>query len=268
MMTAAAIPSESTARFREMSIIRCAYPALMKQDLHAHTYTNISFIVSGSLSETVGMKSELAGPLSIVFKPEGTEHANQFGPSGAVILSVRLNQSFAKALQDWQKDLNKWRWQHCGPATKWFLLLMQSLQGKKIESRTEIENHLYEMLAALSRTPTSKRGTSPRWLQLVKQEIDDNVENCSRVRDLAERVQVHPVYLARQFRSYLAVSVSEYVKQRRLATTAQLLSTNRLSLASVAAQAGFSDQSHMGRFFKCATGLTPHRYRQLVSNIL
>ena len=241
----------------------------MKQDLHAHAYTNITFIVTGSLTETVGAKSEIARPLSIVVKPEGTEHTDQFGPSGAVALSVRLEHSFTSTLQDWGKDLIQWRWQHCGPATRWFLLLLQIVQQHNLQSQTEIENSLYEILAALSHTRRSTTGDSPRWLGLIKQEIDDDVENCGRVRDLAERAGVHPVYLARKFRSCLGVSVSEYVQQRRIEATTQLLSIRRLSLASIACQAGFSDQSHMGRVFKSKTGVTPDTYRRLiVSNVL
>ena len=266
-MNNSSIPSALTARLREMRVRRCFYAPLAKQSRHAHPYTNITFVVSGSLSETVGMKSEVAGPLSVVIKPAGTEHADQFGPNGAVALSVYLDHSFTSALRYWEKDLIQWRWQHCGAATKWFLLLLQSLQQGDADSLTEIENSLYEILASLSCAHAST-SDSPRWLELVKQEIDDDVENCGRVRDLAERAGVHPVYLARQFRSHLDVSVSQYVKQRRVSATAQLLSTDRLSLASVACRTGFSDQSHMGRIFKSTTGLTPHAYRRIVSNVL
>lgn len=258
-----------TAWLQEMSIRRCSYRALMKQDLHAHAYTNITFIVTGSLNETVGKKSEIARPLSIVVKPEGTEHTDQFGPAGTVTLSLRLDHSFTSTLRDWGKDLIQWRWQHCGPATRWFLLLLHILQEKNLQSQTDIENSLYEILAALSHTGKSTSGDFPRWLGLIKQEIDDDVENCGRVRELAERAGVHPVYLARKFRSCLGVSVSEYVKQRRVEVTTQLLSIRRLSLAAIACQAGFSDQSHMGRVFKSKTGLTPDTYRRLiVSNVL
>jgi AraC family transcriptional regulator len=254
---------------QDMSIRRCSYTALEKQDRHAHAYTNITFILTGSLTETVGAKSETAGPLSIVVKPEGTEHIDEFGPGGALALSIRLDHSFTSTLQDWGKDLMEWRWQHCGPATRWFLLLFQILQQKNLESQTEIENSLYETLAALSHTRRSTTGDFPRWLDLIKQEIDDDVENCGRVRDLAERAGVHPVYLARKFRSCLGVSVSDYVKQRRVEACTQLLSVRCLSLASIACQAGFSDQSHMGRVFKSKTGITPDTYRRLiVSNVL
>ena len=229
---------------------------------------NVTFIVAGSLRETVGTKSEIAGPLSVVLKPAGTEHADEFGPAGAVALSVRLDQSFIKALQDWERDLVQWRWQHSGGATKWFLLLLKSLQRTNDESRTATENAIYEMLAALCHVSAAAPCHAPQWLQRVKLEIDDDVENCGRVRDLAERAGVHPVYLARQFRSYLGVSVSEYVRQRRVAATAQLLLRDHESLASIACEAGFSDQSHMGRIFKHKTGLTPHAYRRIVSNVL
>jgi len=56
-MTAPPIASTLTGRLQEMSICRHSYPALLKQDRHAHAYMNITFIVTGSLSEAVGMKS-------------------------------------------------------------------------------------------------------------------------------------------------------------------------------------------------------------------
>ena len=254
---------------QEIAISHHSYRASLKQDRHAHGYTNVTFIVSGSLVETVGKKSEIARPLSIVVKPTSTEHTDEFGPTGAKAVSVRLENKFTSALQNWGNDLVEWQWQHCGPATKWFLLLLRSHREANTESPAAVENNLYEMLAALSRASRNSSGDSPRWLALIKQEIDDDVENCGRVRDLAKRAGVHPVYLTRQFRNCLGVSVSEYVKQRRVQTTAQLLSSSQLPLASVACQAGFSDQSHMGRVFRSQTGLTPHAYRRLmVSNVL
>jgi AraC-like DNA-binding protein len=33
------------------------------------------------------------------------------------------------------------------------------------------------------------------------------------------------------------------------------------SLSDIAADAGFSDQSHLGRVFKAATGMTPRQFR-------
>lgn len=66
--------------------------------------------------------------------------------------------------------------------------------------------------------------------------------------------------LARQFRLAYGISPSGYRVQRQVAQ-AQGLMREGLSLAEVAAAAGFSDQSHLGRQFRRTTGLTPAQWR-------
>lgn len=66
--------------------------------------------------------------------------------------------------------------------------------------------------------------------------------------------------LARQFRLAFGTSPSSYRVQRQVAR-AQGLIRQGLALAEVAAAAGFSDQSHLGRQFRRATGLTPAQWR-------
>lgn len=66
--------------------------------------------------------------------------------------------------------------------------------------------------------------------------------------------------LARQFRAAYGISPSGYRVQRQVKLARSLLSGG-LPLAEVAAAAGFSDQSHLGRQFRRATGLTPGQWR-------
>jgi AraC family transcriptional regulator len=75
---------------------------------------------------------------------------------------------------------------------------------------------------------------------------------------------VHPVYLARSFRERYGVSVGEYVRRLRLDWAAAQLSATETPVATVAAEAGFADQSHFTRAFKRHMGLTPGRYRRVV----
>lgn len=70
--------------------------------------------------------------------------------------------------------------------------------------------------------------------------------------------------LARQFRAMCGTSPYHYALMRRLDFARQQLSSGR-SLVQVAVAAGFADQAHFSRMLRVAFGITPGRYRALMS---
>ncbi len=68
--------------------------------------------------------------------------------------------------------------------------------------------------------------------------------------------------LARQFKHAFGTSPHRYLTMRRL-DAARTDIAKGLSLAEVAADCGFADQSHLTRQFKAAFGLTPGRWRAI-----
>ncbi|HEY8878231.1 MAG TPA: AraC family transcriptional regulator [Roseateles sp.] len=70
--------------------------------------------------------------------------------------------------------------------------------------------------------------------------------------------------LARQFRLAYGISPSGYRVQRQVAR-AQVLMRAGLSLAEVATEAGFADQSHLTRQFRRAVGVTPGQWRAAIA---
>ena len=72
---------------------------------------------------------------------------------------------------------------------------------------------------------------------------------------------VHPVHLARTFRETQGMTIGQYFRGVRLARATDLLRDPRRPLSDIAIEAGFSDQSHLCREFKRATGVSPGRFR-------
>jgi len=245
-------------------VAELTYAEDQRQRRHAHEETTISIVLSGSLVERVAQTEEVARPLSVVVKPSGTEHEDRFGPGGARILQIRLASALAARLRDWQSPVDHWRWMHGGPGFVPFLHVLRLVRHHGTGGHT-IPDAVTEVIAALSSNPSKPNRTAPRWLELVREQINDSHTRTPRVQALAHAAHVHPVHLAREFRRYFGVSVTEYMQRRRVQHAAALLGDTRTSASSVSYDAGYTDQSHFCRIFKRETGLTPVAFRHLVA---
>jgi AraC family transcriptional regulator len=102
----------------------------------------------------------------------------------------------------------------------------------------------------------------PSWLSQSEQVLRTCLREAPLVKELAHAAGVHPVHFARTFRKYFRVSVAEYVRAARLEHAAQAISSSRAPFATIAAEAGFYDQSHLIRVFRKSFGVTPAQFRR------
>lgn len=83
---------------------------------------------------------------------------------------------------------------------------------------------------------------------------------------LAKACGVDRFRLTRAFRAAFGLPPHAYLVQLRLARARRLLASGALP-AEVASDLGFADQSHLGRWFMRAYGMTPAAYRKRCSNL-
>jgi AraC family transcriptional regulator len=231
---------------------------------HAHDTLGVSVVLRGSVEETSGRTSERAGVASAVIKPPGTIHANRFGPNGARLLAVEIDEDRAAGLLDHQGTLARWRWVRVlhtlGVASRVMLELSAAAQA----SDGALENVAIDLVAALDDDVQRWSATrAPSWLERIRERLEDEYGQPCRVRELALEAGVHPVYLARRFRRQFGTSVLGYLRAVRLREAVRELADADRPLADIAYHTGFSDQSHLTRVLRAATGLTPLEYRLL-----
>jgi AraC family transcriptional regulator len=245
-----------------VSVARVRYGSGFRQTRHADDRIQISVVLDGRLVERVGSRDERAGPLSLVVKARGVEHADDYGSSGVLIGSLALEGNEGERLLDGAAAIPDWLWSNVSPALRSMLRLVDRVPGARGAFEADDPDVLDVLAAVTSTAPGRASRVPPAWIAQVREQFDDG--ELGRVRTVAARAGVHPVYLARAFRRWFGCSVSAYLRHTRVARSAGLL-TGDTSLTHVAATAGFSDHPHFCHRFRDATGLTPGRYRALAS---
>jgi AraC-like DNA-binding protein len=133
--------------------------------------------------------------------------------------------------------------------------------------RLERESKLFEAFTALLgryAQPGKLRavGRESCAVRLARQHLDQHWSEPLGLFELAHLVGLSAFYLSRVFKRELGLSPFEYQTQRRIMRSKHLLS-HGVSIAQVALEVGYADQSNFTKQFKRLTGVTPKRYATL-----
>jgi AraC family transcriptional regulator len=123
--------------------------------------------------------------------------------------------------------------------------------------------HLIRHALAPRRPGRGPDGALPRGrLRAVVEYIEEHPDDSPTLGQLAAVARLSVYHFARQFKAATGLPPHEYVIARRVERAKQFLQGGGdLSLAEVAAQAGFTDQSQFCRHFKRLVGFTPGQFR-------
>ncbi len=92
--------------------------------------------------------------------------------------------------------------------------------------------------------------------------IDSRCFEKLTLKEVAEHTFYNPAYLSRIFKEQCGVSLSEYIKEKRMGEAARLLSDSSLSNDEIMYQVGYSDKKQFYKNFKDIYHETPAEFRK------
>lgn len=133
------------------------------------------------------------------------------------------------------------------------------MQGRKPETRVI----RYGFESVVPRASTAIHGTNDSLIVKAMEILELNSTAGISVDVLAKQLRISRRYLENRFKAETGRSVHEELIQMRLERAAGLLRTDKhLSVEETATLCGFSDASHLNRFFVRKFGVSPSIYRR------
>jgi AraC family transcriptional regulator len=123
--------------------------------------------------------------------------------------------------------------------------------------------HLIRHVLAPRRPGRGRDGTLPRGrLRAVVEYVEEHLDTGPTLEQMAAVARLSPYHFARQFKGATGLPPHQYVIARRVERAKPFLEGGGdVSLAQVAAHAGFADQSRFCHHFKRLVGVTPGQFR-------
>ncbi len=228
---------------------------------HAHASASLSLVIAGEQLDTVDGVASLCRGLTVIAKPSGVVHETETGATGCRSVTVEVPSRMERMLRtrfglfDRVYHLDDQRIGHA------IFRLWGATRETDDQARldalwmTAAQEIASAFVAGAERRPPGGSGTRVADGMML---IERGLGPC----EVAAQLRVHPVHLCRLMRGETGRSTASNVRRVRVRRALDRLVTGRNSLAAIAAETGFADQSHMTREFTRELGVTPGGIRR------
>ena len=247
--------------------VQHAYPR------HSHDYYVISLIERGRQSFTHKGTKHSTPPGGVILINPGAAHTGEAAdeqgfelrslyPTTALMETAVFELTRHRALPFFKEVRVDHRW-----ATNSVLSLHKAIAegAGTLECESRILWTLAELIKRYADISSAEQplGEEKKAIQQARAYIEEYFAEGITLNKLAQHVALSPYYLLRVFSSEVGMPPYAYLESVRIRHAQQLIETGK-PLAEVAAEVGFSSQSHLTRQFKKIIGATPGQYAQQV----
>lgn len=253
-----------------------------REQTHSHDFIEVVYVLSGHAVQWVDGQEYPVCRGDVVFVNYGACHA--FTPEAdfqyinicflpEVLCGGILRQENALALlsltafDELRQEKNGGKLSFAGQERTELEGLLKSMlkEYRQREPAWEqvLESFLRILFAKMLRKtlPEQEQLLQDTWQQLQAY-IDTHLDRELTLSALAEKSFYNPSYFSRIFKQRFGVSLSRYLRERRIGAAMELLRTTSLSVEQIMERTGYRDRSAFYQAFSQIAGMTPAEYRQ------
>lgn len=240
--------------FDRFTVEDSVYPPFLYMPPHTDKLPRISIILDGELQELHDSQNITASRGSLVIKPNHVVHENFFGDKPVRSLSISFHDK-----ELFNEHFENWQWiKH--PKVN-VLGIRFWAAAKNIKDEENLMLCLSELMSAVA---TLRHDTNKPiyWIAELERLIEEGFCDAEKINELSQKLSLHRVYVSRAFKKYHGATPVEFRKYVKLSAAFFDIVLSNKSLAGIAYDSGFSDQSHMTREFIRYLGNTPAQLRR------
>jgi len=226
---------------------------------HFHREGYFSFLMEGQIDETINNHSYVRSPGMVVYHPPYTPHVNMLNSRKATLFHIEWTEA-KKSILNQPENLRENQIIYDERIIKQLRSIYCDI--KKNNNDHQIGNKVYDLYLSCEKSNCKKYFIKrPEWLDQLLAFINNNYDRSLTLDLLSEEVNKHPVHISRTFTKYMFCSVYSYITKLRIEAASSKIKKGQISLAKLAYDLGFSDQSHFSRTFKKYVNISPSSYQ-------
>jgi AraC-like DNA-binding protein len=195
--------------------------------------------------------------LALLSQTTGT-HPSAFHTLGPLELTGRADLESIAAAMSCELAGREWGWES---SVRGLLRYLVSILVRRLERNGTLE-------LGLAESPTVK-ADQHSWgiIHSVLEYCETNYRRQVSLREVADAVGYSPSYVSRLVSRHLGRSLSDHLRELRMATARHLLESPDTSVRDVSQALGYTDPAHFSRAFSRALGLSPQSYRRRLGGL-
>jgi AraC-like DNA-binding protein len=236
--------------------------------LHSHDHLCLGLMRRGEYTSRYGLRRYRPRGGDVIFVNPGDVHDGR--PSGGVGRAYTMLEIEPAAYERICLDSVGRSWVdfpqsvvRSAPVRAALAAWLKALAGASAEVEREAAAILIGSLSLAESRAQSHPRSSVDLAARVKRLLMEQDGPADSIGELAGKVGASRFRLIRAFKTAFGETPEGFRRQLRVQRARSLLPGSE-ALASIAARAGFADQSHMTREFRRVTGLTPGAYRRVL----
>ncbi len=130
--------------------------------------------------------------------------------------------------------------------------------------RTQVGVHVLRRYAKVNFVSRAAGGLTESQRRAIIDYVEAHLSRSIALCELAALLGMSSFHFSRKFRADFGIPPHSFVMEQRIKRAKAMLRKGTTPLKIIAADCGFSDQSHMNRLFRRATGVTPTEFQRSI----